>query len=53
MRAQVILSPAIWFRGNSLQLDRLRMCASAEKGASGVTLVGILGWEAGHKDTRS
>jgi Asp/Glu/hydantoin racemase len=53
MRARVILSPATWFRGSSLQLDRWRMRVSAKKGAAGVPLIGILGWEAGHKDTLS
>jgi len=53
MRARVILSPATWFKGSSFQLDRWRMRASAKQGAAGVRLIGILGWEAGHKDILS
>jgi Asp/Glu/hydantoin racemase len=53
MRARVILPPATWFKASSLQLDRWRMRVSAKKGASGVPLIGILGWEAGHEDTLS
>jgi Asp/Glu/hydantoin racemase len=53
MRAPVILSLATWFRGSSLQRDRWRVRVNAKKAASGVLLIGILGWEAGHKDTLS